>query len=404
MRNVVFTAPFPMETTMMFARALRGLSDIRLLGLFQQAPQGADRALFDDIVTVPNAMDPAMIVRGANYLRDQHGELHRLLGILEDLQVQVAIARRELGLYGPSIDVTQNFRDKARMKALFREHGLPCAASRMVASSEDAYALAAEVGYPLILKPPAGAGSRATYKVEDRAQLDRALAEVQPSPTRQMLAEEFLAGREFTYETVTIGGEPVFESIGRYYPGPLDVVRNDWMQWVVVLPRDISGSEFDDAKAAGRRAIKTLGLCEGMTHMEWFRRPDGSMAIGEIAARPPGAQIVKLMSYAHDQSLHRAWARAVVDKAHDGPFERRYAVGVAFLRGTGRGRVARIEGLDEAQKKMGHLVVETQLPKIGMPKAGGYEGEGFAIVRHPDTAVVEQAVLDLVRTVKIHYA
>ncbi|TNE91633.1 MAG: ATP-grasp domain-containing protein [Deltaproteobacteria bacterium] len=404
MRNVIFTAPFPMETTMLFARALRGLSNIRLLGLFQQAPQGADRALFDDIVTVPNAMDPAMIVRGARYLQEQYGEIHRLLGILEDLQVQVAIAREELGIYGPSVEVTQNFRDKARMKAVFRQHGLPCAASRTVTSAADAYALAEEVGYPLILKPPAGAGSRATYKVEDRAQLDQALAEVRPGPGRTMLAEEFLAGREFTYETVSIGGTPVFESIGRYYPGPLDVVRNDWMQWIVVLPRDISSPEYNDAREAGRKAIKALGLCEGMTHMEWFRRPDGSMAIGEIAARPPGAQIVKLMSYAHDQSLHRAWARAVVDREHDGPFERRYAVGIAFLRGTGRGRVARIDGLDEAQKKMGHLVVETQLPKVGMPKAGGYEGEGFAIVRHPDTTVVEQAVLDLVRTVKIRYA
>src|SRR5690606_19834161 len=131
---------------------------------------------------------------------------------------------------------------------------------------------------------------------------------------RVMLAEEFLHGSESTYETVTIGGVPVFESIGRYYPGPLDIVRNDWMQWVVVLPREISGPEFDDVRTAGRAAIKALGLGEGMTHMEWFRRPDGSMAIGEIAARPPGAQIVKLMSYAHDADLHRAWARAVVDK------------------------------------------------------------------------------------------
>ena len=39
--------------------------------------------------------------------------------------------------------------------------------------------------------------------------------------------------------------------------------------------------------------FKFLGLQTGMTHMEWFGRPDGSIAIGEIGARPPGAQILK---------------------------------------------------------------------------------------------------------------
>jgi len=211
-------------------------------------------------------------------------------------------------------------------------------------------------------------------------------------------------GTEGTYETVTIGGVPVFESMARYYPGPLDVVRNDWMQWIVVLPREVHGPRWDDARAAGRKAISALGLQDGMTHMEWFRRRDGSIAIGEIAARPPGAQIVKLMSWAHDTDLHRAWARAVVDQEFDGPFERKYSVGIAFLRGSGRGRVTQISGLAEAQDKMGAHVVEARLPTIGQHKRGGYEGEGWAIVRHEDTEVVEQAVLDLVRTVQIRYA
>lgn len=404
MRNVIFTAPFPMETTLRFAEALRGLSNIRLLGLFQEAPNGAARKLFDDVITVPNALDPEMIVRGARRFEAEYGEIHRLLGILEDIQVHIAMAREQLGIAGPTLEVTQNFRDKTRMKQVFHEHGLPCAVHRTVTAPEHAWELAEQVGFPIILKPPAGAGSRATYKISSEPELHATLRELQPRSSCAMLGEEFLAGSEATMETVTIGGVPVFESICRYYPGPLDVVRNEWMQWMVVLPRDVSGPEYDDVREAGRSAIAALGLQEGMTHMEWFRRPDGTMAIGEIAARPPGAQIVKLMSWAHDADLHRAWARAVVDAESDGPFERRWSVGIAFLRGTGRGRVARIDGLDEAQKKMGHLVVETRLPAVGTPKAGGYEGEGFVIVRHADTAVVEQAVLDLVQTVKIRYA
>lgn len=152
------------------------------------------------------------------------------------------------------------------------------------------------------------------------------------------------------------------------------------------------------------RAIGALGLETGMTHMEWFRRDDGSLAIGEIAARPPGAHIVLANSYAHDADLYRAWARAVVDDAFDGPFERRYAVGVAYLRGVGRGRVVRVTGVDRANEMVGKLVVESRLPSVGAPRSDSYEGDGYVIVRDPDTEVVKAAMKTVIETIQVHYA
>ena len=52
MRNVVFVAPFPLETTMRFARAAAKLEDVRFLGIFQEEPKGRDRKIFDDVVSV----------------------------------------------------------------------------------------------------------------------------------------------------------------------------------------------------------------------------------------------------------------------------------------------------------------------------------------------------------------
>jgi hypothetical protein len=93
----------------------------------------------------------------------------------------------------------------------------------------------------------------------------------------------------------------------------------------------------------------------------------------------------------------------VVDEQLSGPFERKYAAGCVYLRGPGRGRVARIEGLDEAQRLVGALVVEANLPKVGAAKASGYEGDGYAILRHPDTEVVAAALRTIVETVKVRY-
>jgi hypothetical protein len=138
----------------------------------------------------------------------------------------------------------------------------------------------------------------------------------------------------------------------------------------------------------------------GLTHMEWFRRRDGSIAISEVAARPPGAQFTTLMSYAHDKDMYQAWVELMVFDRFDVP-ARKYSAGAAYLRGQGQGRVKAIRGLEEAQKELGPLVVEARLPQLGAAQKDGYEGEGFVIVRHEDSAVVEKALKRMIELVRV---
>jgi predicted ATP-grasp superfamily ATP-dependent carboligase len=403
MRNVVFAAPFPLETTMRFARAAAALTDVRFLGIMQEPPGGDDARLFADVVRVGDGLDTGQLVQAASELRRRHGPIHRVLGILEPLQVQLAEVRRALGVPGTDPATADLFRDKARMKDELRRHGLPCARHRLLRSWADAESFVNEVGLPIVLKPPAGMGCKATWRIGALDQLRAALTAMHAGPEQPALAEEFLRGQEYSFETITVGGQVRFHSISRYYPTPLEVMETPWMQWVVVLPRDILGSELNDARELGVRAVEALGLETGFTHMEWFRRDDGSLAIGEIAARPPGAHIVRLNSFAHDVDMYRAWARAVVDDAFDGPFQRRYAVGCAYLRGVGRGNVLRVTGVDRANELVGRHVVESRLPHQGAPRSDSYEGDGHVIVRDPDTAVVTAAMKTIIETIQVQY-
>jgi biotin carboxylase len=403
MRNVIFAAPFPLETTMRFARAAARLPDVRLLGVAQTPPSGEDAKLFDDVVEVEDGLDAGQLVRAATILEGRHGDIHRLIGILEPLQVQLAQARRALGIAGTSPETADLFRDKARMKDELRRHGLPCARHRLIRSWSDAESFVGEVGFPLVLKPPAGMGCKATWRISSLDELRAALRALHAGPDEPALAEEFLRGREHSFETITIGGKVRFESCSRYYPTPLEVMETPWIQWVVILPRVIDGSDYADARALGVRAVEALGLDTGFTHMEWFRRDDGSLAIGEIAARPPGAHIVLANSYAHDADMYKAWARATIDDAFDGPFERKYAVGVAYLRGVGHGRVVRVSGVEEANQRVGHLVVDSRLPLSGAMRSDSYEGDGYVIVRDPDVEVVKAAMTTVIETIQIEY-
>jgi phosphoribosylaminoimidazole carboxylase (NCAIR synthetase) len=401
MRTVLFVAPFLMEATLRFIQAANSIPGIRLVVLTadgpERLPEGAQHWRVDD------PTHPGQLIAAARAIAGITGGIHRVVGILENIQEQIAMVREALRISGVDVATAERFRDKSVMKDTLRAAGLPCARHRLLRSVADAHAFIGEVGYPVVIKPPDGAGCKATYRVNSAAELTQALSEVRPSPDRVTLVEEFITGEEHSFDTITIQGRPVFHNIGRYYPGPLDVMRNDWIQWCVLLPRSIEGAEFDEVRRVGPAANKALGLETGFTHMEWFRRADGQVVISEIGARPPGAQFVSVMSWAYDRSLYHAWAEAVIDETLTGPFERSYAAGIAYLRGAEKGRITRVENLDAAQEKMGRLVVEVQLPAPGNPKSTSYEGDGYVILRHPDTEVVKAGLRTVIETVRVRY-
>jgi len=172
-----------------------------------------------------------------------------------------------------------------------------------------------------------------------------------------------------------------------------------------VLPREVDDARYDDAKAVGDAALRALGMTTGLTHMEWFRRKDGSVAVSEIAARPPGAQITTLVSRATDTDFVRSWADVMVN-GHFTPPERKYAAGIAFLRAQGAkgGRIRAIHGLDGIRPDVRGLVVDHSIPSLGAEARPTYEGDGWILVRHPRTDVVIDALRDVVSNVRVELA
>ncbi len=406
MTHVVFVAPFLMDATRRFVDAVAALEGCRL-SLVTQDPleriPAALRARLDGHERLDDVLDPGAIAGATERLAARVGPVTCLVGTLEQLQVPLARTRESLGLPGLRVEAATRFRDKALMKSALRAAGIPCARHGLAASADEALCVASEVGFPLVVKPPAGAGARATFRVDDADGLRRALAAHPAAPGREVLLEEFVEGEEHSFDTVSIDGRPVWHSISRYHPSPLVVLQNPWIQWVVVVPREVDDPRYDDIRRVAFAALDVLGMETGVTHLEWFRRPDGSVAVSEVAARPPGAQFSTLISYANDFDFYRAWARVVVFKTFEAP-ARRYAAGAAYLRGQGAGRVAAIRGLEEAERELGALVVEARLPGRGETPTGSYEGEGYVIVRHEETAVVEEALRRLVSLVRVDLA
>jgi hypothetical protein len=408
--HVIFVAPFFMETTLRFISGTAQLPGVQLSVISQDPaanmPAGL-RTLLAGHWQVGDALDTGQLVDAARGLAAKLGPPRRILAALEQAQVPVARAREELGVSGLSVEAALSFRDKSRMKDVLRGAGLPCARHLLAADASAARAFGESSGFPLVAKPPAGAGGKGTYRLGSGGELETLLSRYPPRPEHPLLLEEFVQGAEHSFDSVVIRGEPVWYSISRYMPPPLQVLENPWIQWCVFLPRDIGGGAYEPIREAGFRAVQALGLETGLSHMEWFQLDRGRIAISEVGARPPGAQFTTLMSWAHDLDFYRAWPRLMVFDEFEPP-PRQYAVGAAYLRGqkspANPARVRAVHGLDDAQKRFGRLVVESRLPTPGQWAADGYEGEGYVILRDRDSGVVEDALRQIVQIVRVELA
>lgn len=403
MHDVTFVAPFFAETTLRFVAALSRLEGVRLSLVSRDPPDRVPpdvRSRLADFVQVRDALDPAVLIRAVDELRRRGQTVELILGTFEELQVPLGDVRDHFGLPGMGASAAENFRDKSRMKDVLRAHGLPCARHALARSPEEARTFVSEVGLPVIVKPPAGSGSRGTFRISTEEEWASILRQMPPSPERPTLVEEFVVGEEHSFDSIALNGEVVWHSINHYFPSALEVLREPWIQWCVLLPREVDDPRYDGIRAVAGQALKALGMRTGLSHMEWFLRPDGSVAISEVGARPPGARFVNLISWAHDFDLFKAWAETVVFGRFT-PRSRPYAAGAAYLRGQGEGRVRAVRGLEEIAHELGPLVVESRMPQEGQSTTGTYEGEGYVIVRHPDTEVVKDALWKIVTRVRV---
>jgi hypothetical protein len=398
-----FVAPYLLDTTTRFVEATAGLPDTRLALITTQSADQLPSGVRDRLAghwRIDDPLDAGQIAWAVEGLAGQLGPVQRLVAVLEQLQVPLAQVREHLGIPGMDAVTARNFRDKDQMKTVLRAAGVPCARHRLAQSAADATSFAADVGFPLVVKPPAGAGAKSTFRLDDPGDLHAWLEVAPPAPDQPALLEEFLTGEEGSYDSVMVDGEIVWDSISNYLPTPLEVLRNPWMQWVVLLPRDIDGPQYVGIRQVAPVALRALGLRTGLTHMEWFRRPDGSVAVSEVGARPPGAQITSMLCYAHDFDLYRAWAQLMMNGTFEPPV-RQWAAGTVYLRGQGAGRVRAVHGLDRLPTWVADLVVDSRLPPPGQASSGSYEGDGYITIRDRRTASVTAALKELLTTVRV---
>jgi ATP-grasp domain len=390
MNTVMLSPGYPAE----MAYFTRGLAAVgaRVIGLGDQPshalPEVARAALahYEHV----NLADEHAVFAALQGLA-QHVSIDRVECLWEPYMILAARLREAFGLPGMTVEQTLPFRDKEQMKRVLDAAGIRTPWHVSATTAAGVWEAAERIGFPLIVKPIAGAGSADTYRVDSIEQLNDVLPLLRHVP--EVSVEEFVDGEELTFDTICAGGEILFEHVLWYRPRPLQMRMHEWVSPVSISLRDLSVDFVQAGREMGRAVLRALGFQTGFTHMEWYRKADGEVVFGEIGARPPGARVVDLMNFAADGDTYVGWAQAVVHGRMD-PLEHRYNAGAVFKRARGSGRITHSEGLDALLAAYGEHVVLVDLLPVGSPRRdwrSTVTGDGMIVVRHQEL----QPVIDM---------
>jgi carbamoylphosphate synthase large subunit len=327
----------------------------------------------------------------------------RMEATVEAHIMPAAKVREAAGIPGTTVQTAYLCRDKPAMKEALRQAGVSCAQSRGVASPQELRMFAAEVGYPIILKPRAGAGASGTQRIDNDRELESAIVDQGLDRGASVAAEEFIEGHEGFYDTISIGGKVVHEFISHYYPNVLEAMRTRWISPQIVTTNRVDAPGYNDLRRMGQKVIDALGITTSPTHMEWFFGPKG-LKFSEIGCRPPGVGVWDIYAAANDFDIYREWAMAVVHGRPGQQTSRRYSAGMIALRPNRDGRISGYEGLEQVYQAYGDWIIDSHMPPPGSPTGGvegGYMANAWIRMKHPDYDQLRR-MLDLVgRSIKV---
>ena len=216
----------------------------------------------------------------------------------EDGTIQGMLEMAGVRYVGAGVLASAVSMDKAYMKVVLKAAGLPVMPSFGLHAREwarDPAAIrerAAELGYPLFVKPARGGSSIGIAKAHDASELDAAieaallhdpkvLVEVSAEGAREVECG-VLQSSDGTAETsvpaeIRVTGEHEFYDFEAKYL-PEEATELD-------VPADLPTEIATELRALAARAFEAVG-CEGLARVDFFVMPDGSLVVNELNTMP----------------------------------------------------------------------------------------------------------------------
>jgi biotin carboxylase len=194
---------------------------------------------------------------------------------------------------GPAAAVLST--SKLRQRERLDEAGIPQPRFVVCSGAQEAAAAAEELGYPCVVKAPDRQGQRGLSLVADAERMASAVeVALDASRSATLIVEEHVSGREVTVNAFSVEGRfkplTVTDRLTAEPPAFGVALAHVW-------PSELEPRLIAAAIEVAGAAVRAVGVENGPTYTQVLVGDDGSVRVGELAARLGGG---------HDAELCRA--------------------------------------------------------------------------------------------------
>jgi D-alanine-D-alanine ligase len=216
----------------------------------------------------------------------------------EDGTVQGLLELADVRYVGSGVLASAVGMDKHYMKIVFAAHGLPVGPYVVVTPRdwaqrrEDVLTRVKALSLPVFVKPARAGSSLGVTRVDDLADLDRAVEYAQAHDPK-VLVEEGIEGREIECAVLggrggaapraSVVGEIVVAADGEFYDFEAKYIEDDTAR--LDVPADVPDAVSERVRDLAVRAFESVGA-EGIARVDTFVTPDGEVLVNEINTMP----------------------------------------------------------------------------------------------------------------------
>jgi biotin carboxylase len=228
------------------------------------------------------------------------GRRHSVNGVLtvsadRAVPVVAAVAER-LGLPGIGSETAHLMTHKIAMRRRLAEAGVPQPRYAAARNLHEGRSAVETVGLPAVLKPADSGGQRGVFRLESVDDLERHLhAALAESSGEEAIVEAFHEGLELNGLVIARGGSVELLTLSdRLRPPGIGF----GVGWIHVYPSRLYGHTLEQAEETAVRAVRALGLRDGIAFPQLIVSESGDVQVVEVAARIPGGQMADLARHA----------------------------------------------------------------------------------------------------------
>lgn len=201
----------------------------------------------------------------------------------------------KLGLLGhDSFATSIELHHKDKYRALATRLSIPTPQAKVVRNNREFEGVIASLKFPIIVKPVDLTGGKGIHRVSNVDEAREAYKDA-TNRTREdhVVVEEFIQGTNHGFSAMLVKGKVAFA-----FADNEQYFLNKYMVSGANSPTATSDAGLKKLRDYSERIAKELNLVDGILHIQYIEKDDGTPYIIEICRRPPGDLYIKFVKYA----------------------------------------------------------------------------------------------------------